>query len=115
MTGVNVIQYYQTNLYGSLGMEGQVVLALAAAFGTCAFISNSISVFVLPDRLGRRKMLLAGCVWVVVTEIYAAVMQHEFENTDNRVGKGFAIAGLYVFIVGYCMFCLLRYFVASNY
>ena len=34
--------------------------------------------------------------------IFAAVMQREFENTDNNVGKGFAIAGLYVFIIGYC-------------
>jgi uncharacterized membrane protein len=53
-------------------------------------------------------MFLAGCVWVVVIEIYAAVMQREFENTDNRAGKGFAIAGLYVFIIGYCMSCGLR-------
>jgi hypothetical protein len=55
VTGVSVIQYYQTNLYGSLGMEGQLALALASVFGTCAFISNLISVFFLPDRLGRRK------------------------------------------------------------
>lgn len=47
-------------------------------------------------------MLLTGCAWVVFTEIFAAVMQREFENTDNSVGKGFAIAGLYVFIIGYC-------------
>jgi MFS family permease len=90
-------------------MEGELVLALAALFGTFAFISNAISVFIVPDRLGRRKMLLAGCVWVVATEIYAAVMQRKFENTDNRVGKGFAIAELYVFFVGYCMSYLLRY------
>lgn len=78
------------------------MLALAAIFGTCAFVSNAIAVFVLPDRLGRRKMLLTGCAWVVFTEIFAAVMQREFENTGNSVGKGFAIAGLYVFIIGYC-------------
>lgn len=47
-------------------------------------------------------MLLLGCAWTVVTEIYAAEMQRGFQNTDNRVGKGFAIAGLYVFIIGYC-------------
>lgn len=47
-------------------------------------------------------MLLAGVVWVVLTEIYAAVMQREFQNTDNRVGKGFAILGIYIFTVGYC-------------
>jgi hypothetical protein len=47
-------------------------------------------------------MLLAGVAWVVLTEIYAAVMQREFQDTNNRVGKGFAILGIYVFTVGYC-------------
>lgn len=49
-------------------------------------------------------MLLAGTAWVVVTEIYAAVMQREFQDTNNRVGKGFAILGIYVFTLGYCQF-----------
>jgi hypothetical protein len=47
-------------------------------------------------------MLLLGVAWTIVTEIFAAEMQRGFQYTDNRVGKGFAIAGLYVFIVGYC-------------
>lgn len=47
-------------------------------------------------------MLLAGVVWVILTEIYASVMQREFQDTNNRVGKGFAILGIYVFTVGYC-------------
>lgn len=42
----------------------------------------------------------------MVVEIYAAVMQREFQNTDNRVGKGFAILGIYLFVVVYCMCCL---------
>jgi hypothetical protein len=54
-------------------------------------------------------MLLFGVAWTVVTEIYAAEMQRGFQNTDNRVGKGFAIAGLYVFIVGYCRYSDLVY------
>ncbi|CAG9954598.1 unnamed protein product [Clonostachys rosea f. rosea IK726] len=33
--------------------------------------------------------------------IYAAVMQREFQNTDNRVGKGFAILGIYLFVIAY--------------
>lgn len=30
-------------------------------------------------------------------------MQREFQNTNNRVGKGFAILGIYLFVVCYCM------------
>ncbi|KAH8817040.1 hypothetical protein F5884DRAFT_242451 [Xylogone sp. PMI_703] len=102
VTGVNVIQYYQSILYKSLGMDPKTVLALTAVWGTCAFLSNAITVNFLPDRLGRRKMLLIGVALVVITEIYTAVMQREFQNTNNRVGKGFAILGIYLFTVCYC-------------
>lgn len=47
-------------------------------------------------------MILTGLAGVVVIEIYAAVMQREFQNTDNKVGKGFAVLGIYLFVVMYC-------------
>lgn len=47
-------------------------------------------------------MILAGLSSVILIEIYAAVMQREFQHTDNQVGKGFAILGIYLFVVCYC-------------
>lgn len=47
-------------------------------------------------------MILAGLSGIIIVEIYAAVMQREFQNTDNRVGKGFAVLGIYLFVVVYC-------------
>lgn len=47
-------------------------------------------------------MLLSGLAGIIVIEIYAAVMQREFQNTDNQVGKGFAVLGIYLFVVAYC-------------
>lgn len=47
-------------------------------------------------------MLLAGMAGVILVEIYAAIMQREFQSTDNRIGKGFAILGIYLFVVVYC-------------
>jgi sugar porter (SP) family MFS transporter len=101
LTGVNVIQYYQTILYKSLGIETNTILALAAVYGTIAFTSNSITTRYLTDQWGRRKMILAGLAGIIVVEIYAAVMQLEFQNTNNRVGKGFAVLGIYLFVVAY--------------
>jgi len=49
-------------------------------------------------------MLLTGLSGIIIIEIYAAVMQREFQNTDNRIGKGFAILGIYLFVVAYCKF-----------
>ncbi|KAM5432109.1 hypothetical protein MferCBS31731_007610 [Microsporum ferrugineum] len=101
LTGVNVIQYYQTILYKSLGIGPQTILALAAVYGTVAFISNSITTLFLTDQWGRRKMILSGLAGIILIEIYAAVMQREFQHTDNKVGKGFAILGIYLFVVNY--------------
>jgi MFS family permease len=97
-----VIQYYQTILYKSLGIDPKTILALAGVYGTCAFVSNCITTRFLLDQWGRRKMILAGLSSVILIEIYAAVMQREFQNTDNQVGKGFAILGIYLFVVCYC-------------
>lgn len=47
-------------------------------------------------------MMITGLAGIVLIEIYAAVMQREFQNTNNRVGKGFAILGIYLFVVCYC-------------
>ncbi|CEL01461.1 Putative MFS transporter, SP family, sugar:H symporter [Aspergillus calidoustus] len=101
LTGVNVIQYYQTILYKSLGIDQHTILALAAVYGTIAFVTNALTTKYLTDQWGRRKMILAGLSGIIVVEIYAAVMQREFQNTDNRIGKGFAILGIYLFVVIY--------------
>ncbi|KAJ5668914.1 Major facilitator superfamily domain general substrate transporter [Penicillium macrosclerotiorum] len=105
LTGVNVIQ---TNLplllailYKSLGIDSHSILALAAVYGTVAFLSNAITTKYMTDQWGRRKMLITGLAGIVLIEIYAAVMQREFQNTENRVGKGFAILGIYLFVVCY--------------
>ncbi|KAJ9641699.1 uncharacterized protein PV06_03728 [Exophiala oligosperma] len=101
LTGVNVIQYYQTILFKSLGINSHMILALAAIYGTLAFLSNVLTTKFLTDQWGRRKMILAGLSGIIVIEIYAAVMQREFQNTDNKVGKGFAVLGIYLFVVTY--------------
>ena len=46
-------------------------------------------------------MILTGLAGIVLVEIYTAVMQKEFQDTNNRVGKGFAILGIYLFVVTY--------------
>ncbi|KAK5168942.1 uncharacterized protein LTR77_006251 [Saxophila tyrrhenica] len=101
LTGVNVIQYYQTILFESLGISSHAILALAGAYGTIAFSTNVLTTVLLTDQWGRRKMILFGLGGVIGIEIYAAIMQMEFQNTNNRVGKGFAILGIYLFCCTY--------------
>lgn len=47
-------------------------------------------------------MLISGLAAIIIIEIYAAVMQRFFQDTDNRVGKGFSVLGIYLFVVAYC-------------
>jgi sugar porter (SP) family MFS transporter len=101
LTGVNVIQYYQTILYKSLGINSHQILALAGVYGTCGFLANCLAIRYLLDQWGRRKMLLTGLASCALIQIYASVMQREFQDTGNRVGKGFAILGIYLFVVAY--------------
>lgn len=93
---------HQTILYKSLGINSTTILALAGVYGTCAFVSNAITTKFLTDQWGRRPMILTGLAGVVIIEIYASVMQREFQNTNNKVGKGFAVLGIYLFVCLYC-------------
>ncbi|KAK1813987.1 hypothetical protein LTR12_011586 [Friedmanniomyces endolithicus] len=101
LTGVNVIQYYQTILYKSLGISSEMILVLAGIYGTFAFLSNALTTRFLTDQWGRRKMILTGLSGIVLIEIYAAVMQLKFQNSNNKVGKGFAVLGIYLFVITY--------------
>lgn len=83
-------------------MSPSTILALAGVYGTVTFISNSITTRYLTDQWGRRKMILTGLSGVILVEIYAAVMQREFQNTHNKIGKGFTILGIYLFALIYC-------------
>jgi hypothetical protein len=56
------------------------------------------------SSLNQCSMILTGLGGIVLIEIYAAVMQKEFQDSENRVGKGFAILGIYLFVVCYCEF-----------
>jgi len=107
LTGVNVIQYYQTILFKDLGLGTKTILSLAGVYGTLAFTSNAVTTLFLTDQWGRRKMILTGLFLIIVIEIYAAIMQMEFSDSNNRVGKGFAVLGIYLFCLAYCEFKII--------
>lgn len=75
-----------TGLVGPSTVRGIMICSLSS--------HNSLTKF--------HSMILTGLASIVVIEIYAAVMQREFQNTDNKVGKGFAVLGIYLFVIFYC-------------
>lgn len=47
-------------------------------------------------------MLISGLAGIVIVETYAAIMQMKFQDSNNTVGKAFAILGIYLYAVVYC-------------
>ena len=45
-------------LYKSLGIDSHTILALAAVYGTVAFIFNCLTTKYLTDQWGRRKYII---------------------------------------------------------
>ncbi|KAK7441769.1 hypothetical protein VKT23_009208 [Stygiomarasmius scandens] len=100
LTGVNVINYYQTTLYKQLGITGHRVLLLAAIYGTVGVVINIFSLRLL-DTYGRVKLLGFGSMGLCIDLIYSALMARYFAGSDNAVGKGFGILGIYLFTAIY--------------
>lgn len=94
LTGVNVIQYYQSGylcggfdlmhadihvlaiLYKSLGISSHMILALAAVYGTMAFLSNALTTKYLNDQWGRRKYVNFMQVSHIILVTYHAQDDH---------------------------------------
>ncbi|THU97852.1 general substrate transporter [Dendrothele bispora CBS 962.96] len=99
-SGVNVINYYQTTLYENLGVTGHQVLLLAACYGTVGLVMNCFSLRML-DTVGRVKLLIYGCGGLCIDLVYSALMARFFASSDNRIGKGFGILGIYAYTAIY--------------
>ena len=90
---------------------------MSAIYGTSMFVANSISVSSsgsvrgvsykclqvrLVDRIGRVTMLKIALPSLVCLLIYSALMGRCFNAGYGKVGKGFAILGLYLYTFAYC-------------
>ncbi|KAM0748758.1 general substrate transporter [Meredithblackwellia eburnea MCA 4105] len=98
--GINVINYYQTSLYTSLGVKGHKIILLSAIYGTVGLIANVISIRIV-DRIGRRIYLIAGMGGLAVVLIYTALLTHFYQASTNTAGKSLAILGFYLYTAIY--------------
>ena len=92
--------YYQTTLYKQLGITGQSILLLAGIYGTVGILINIISINIA-DRFGRVKLLGLAAAGLCLDLVYSALMSRYFAASSNKVGKGFAILGIYLFTAIY--------------
>ncbi|EZF16043.1 hypothetical protein H112_05877 [Trichophyton rubrum D6] len=79
------------SLLYTLPINGAAESKSSVAIDVASWVLNCVS-----------RMILSGLSGIILIEIYAAGMQRIFQNTNNQVGKGFAILGIYLFVVNYC-------------
>ncbi|KAJ6043854.1 hypothetical protein N7499_006364 [Penicillium canescens] len=97
MTGINVIGYYQTIMYKSLGITGSRSTLVAGIYNCVGPLANFIFVVFILDRVGRRKPMLVATVAISLALSCEAVLNSQ--NPDGR-RVGYSIGGVFfIFLV----------------
>ncbi|KAL3417293.1 hypothetical protein PVAG01_11293 [Phlyctema vagabunda] len=102
LSGINVINYYQTDMYKGLGITGHTVTLLASIYGMAGPLANIICLYFV-DTWGRRKTLWATGLVMTLDMSLVMAMTAAFSTTGNQVGRGFAIAFIFCFTVIYSL------------
>lgn len=97
LSGVNVINYYQTTMYKGLGITGRSVLFVSCWYGCMGPLANLICIFFV-DKWGRKKplgylSLALGVDMIIFTALAAKYTMGEL----STIGAGFAIAFIFLF------------------
>ncbi|OAQ60697.1 MFS sugar transporter [Pochonia chlamydosporia 170] len=90
-TGINVIGYYQTIMYESLGFTGKTKLLVAGIYNCVGPLANLVFITFLIDRIGRKRPLIYGVIAITIALICEGVV-----NSQNIDGSkhGLSIAGV---------------------
>ncbi|PKY08304.1 general substrate transporter [Aspergillus campestris IBT 28561] len=92
MTGVNVINYYQTIMYNSLGITGSRTTLVAGIYNCVGPVTNLIFILFILDRVGRRKPMIFGAIGISLALICEAALNSQNEDGTHR---GYSIGGVF--------------------
>lgn len=92
MTGINVINYYQTILYEGLGFVGNTGTLVAGIYNCVGPIANLIFITLLLDRVGRRKPLIFGTIGITIALVCSAILTSQ--NPDGH-RRDYSIGGVF--------------------
>lgn len=87
-----------------MGLYGALPLLLYACFDTWASVANFVNSLIL-DRFGRIRIMAIGVVGCAISIILESAMVAEYASTANKVGNGFGVFFIYLFVTFYggCM------------
>ncbi|KAI1613535.1 general substrate transporter [Exophiala viscosa] len=96
-TGCLVINNYQVLLYNGLNLYGSMPLMLYALWDTWAAIMNFINALLL-DRVGRIPVMVVGQIGCAISVAGFTACLARYGGTDNKLGNGFGVFFLYLFV-----------------
>lgn len=100
LSGVNVINYYQTTMYKGLGITGHSVLFVSCWYGCMGPLANLICIFFVIDKVGRKKPLGYLSIALGIDMIIFTALTAKFSSGElSTIGAGFAIACIFAFSV----------------
>ncbi|CAG7917564.1 unnamed protein product [Penicillium olsonii] len=95
MTGINVIGYYQTIMYKSLGITGSRNTLVAGIYNCIGPFANLIFVVFILDRVGRRRPMLFATIAISLALICEAAL-----NSQSPGTRGYSVGGVFfIFLV----------------
>ncbi|CRL17698.1 Sugar/inositol transporter [Penicillium camemberti] len=104
--GPLIINNYAVLLYTNLGMEGGMPLLLSAVWLTTAgLIYNPLGAWLHDKVNSRRGMYMIGFVGIIISTSCLAAMTAQYAGTTNKVGNGFGIFFMYLYLAFQGTFC----------
>ncbi|KAL2139452.1 hypothetical protein VTI28DRAFT_5145 [Corynascus sepedonium] len=92
-TGINVIGYYQTQMYEALGITGNRALLVAGIYNCLGPLANLVFIIFIIDRVGRRRPLIWGTVAIAIALICESAVNSRIDK--NNPSHGLSIAGVF--------------------
>jgi sugar porter (SP) family MFS transporter len=97
-TGILVVTNYGIILYQNIGLSGFMPLLLSGIFVLITFPCNIFTALYV-DKIGRRKLLLAGLAGCTICNIFECALLANFLGTDNNAGLNAAIFFIFFFVI----------------
>ncbi|KAI6910096.1 putative quinate [Hortaea werneckii] len=109
-SGINAINYYSPTVFKSIGISGgNTAFLTTGIFGVVKTVLTFVWLFLLIDRLGRRKLLMIGagggsiCMWIIGGYINA-------NPTDTTAGSSsLSSGGIAAIFFFYLCFIIARF------
>ncbi|KAL4945158.1 hypothetical protein BDV06DRAFT_47857 [Aspergillus oleicola] len=92
MTGINVINYYQTIMYESLGITGSTNILVTGIYNCLGPLANLLFILFVLDKVGRRKPMMFGAIGITIALFCEAALNSQNEEGTRR---GYSIGGVF--------------------